>query len=167
MERKLPDGGFSKQLWLFKKVLTQERNSKGKIYSLHEPEVYFMSKGKAYKKYEYGCKASVVLTKKSGIIIGAMTFKTNIYDGHTLEDVLSQTEQLTGKAPKTATVDRGYKDKQTVGNTLINIPKPPLKRDPPYQKRKKRKHFRRRAAIEPVIGHLKSDHRGAKNFLKE
>jgi IS5 family transposase len=166
LERKLPDGGFSKQLGLFKKVLTQERNSKDKVYSLHEPEVYCMSKGKAHKKYEYGCKASVVLTQKSGIIVGAMTFKTNIYDGHTLEDVLSQTEQLTGKAPKTATVDRGYKGKQAVGNTLINIPKPPLKRDTPYQKRKKRKHFRRRAAIEPVIGHLKSDHRAAKNFLK-
>jgi IS5 family transposase len=166
LERKLPDGGFSKQLGLFKKVLTQERNSKDKVYSLHEPEVYCMSKGKAHKKYEYGCKASVVLTQKSGFIVGAMTFKTNIYDGHTLEDVLSQTEQLTGKAPKTATVDRGYKGKQAVGNTLINIPKPPLKRDTPDQKRKKRKHFRRRAAIEPVIGHLKSDHRAAKNFLK-
>ena len=95
-----------------------------------------MSKGKAHKKYEYGCKASVVLTQNTGIIVGAITFKTNVYDGHTLEEVLKQTEQLTGKTPKTATVDRGYRGKQTVGTTKINIPKPPLKRDTDYQKRK-------------------------------
>lgn len=53
-----------------------------------------------------------------------------------------------------------------VTNTQINIPKPPLKKDSDYQKQKKRKHFRRRAAIEPIIGHLKSDHRAARNFLK-
>jgi len=67
---------------------------------------------------------------------------------------------------KTATVDRGYKGKQQVGATIINMPKPPLKKDNDYQKRKKRKHHRRRAAIEPIIGHLKSDHRAARNFLK-
>jgi len=166
LERKLPQGTYTEELELYKRVLAQEKNSKHKIYSLHEPEVYCMSKGKAHKKYEYGCKASVVLTQKTGIIVGAMTFKTNVYDGNTLEDVLKQTEGLTGKIPKTATVDRGYKGKQAVGETKINIPKPPLKKDNAYQKRKKRKHFRRRAAIEPIIGHLKSDHRATRNFLK-
>lgn len=95
-----------------------------------------------------------------------MTFKTNLYDGHTLEDVLKQTKKLTGKAPKNAWVDRGYKGKQLVGETIINMPKPPLKRDNEYQKRKKRKHFRKRAAIEPVIGHLKQDNRAVRNYLK-
>ncbi|HCO85797.1 MAG TPA: IS5/IS1182 family transposase, partial [Arenibacter sp.] len=125
-----------------------------------------MSKGKAHKKYEYGNKASVALTQKTGIIVGAKTFRTNVNDGHTLEEVLAQTRELTGKAPKTDSVDRGYKGKQTVGDKHINIPKLPLKRDNAYQKRKKRKHFRRRAAIVPVIGHLKLDHRAARNFLK-
>lgn len=166
LERKLPEGIYSTELELYKKVLAQEKNSKNKIYSLHEPEVYCMSKGKAHKKYEYGCKASVALTQKTGIIVGAMTFTTNVYDGHTLEDVLEQTKYLTGRTPRTATVDRGYKGKQMVANTQINIPRPPLKKDNEYQKRKKRKHFRRRAAIEPIIGHLKSDHRAARNFLK-
>lgn len=73
-----------------------------------------MSKSKAHKKYEYGCKASVVLTQKTGIIVGAMTFERNKYDGHTLEDVLEQTEELTSKCPNMATVDRGYRDKQKV-----------------------------------------------------
>ena len=166
LERKLPEGVYSTELALYKKVLAQEKNSKNKIYSLHEPQVYCMSKGKAHKKYEYGCKASVVLTQKTGIIVGAMTFTTNVYDGHTLEKVLQQVNKLTGRTPKTATVDRGYKGKQVVENTQINRPEPPLKRDSPYQKRKKRKHFRRRAAIEPIIGHLKADHRAARNFLK-
>jgi IS5 family transposase len=53
-----------------------------------------------------------------------------------------------------------------VGETIINMPKPPLKRDNEYQKRKKRKHFRKRAAIEPVIGHLKQDNRAVRNYLK-
>jgi len=166
LERKLLDGSHRSELELFNKILSQKKNGKNKIYSLHEPEVYCMSKGKAHKRYEYGCKASVVLTQNTGIIVGALTFKTNVYDGHTLEEVLNQTKELTGKTPKTATVDRGYKGKQTIGTTKINIPKPPLKRDTAYQKRKKRKHFRRRAAIEPIIGHLKQDYRVERNYLK-
>jgi len=166
LERKLPDDSFETELDIFNKVLSQKKNSKNKIYSLHEPEVYCMSKGKAHKKYEFGCKASIVLGQKTGIILGAMTFTTNVYDGHTLPKVLDQVEKLTGKRPKSATVDRGYKGKQMIGTTKINIPKPPLKRDSEYQKRKKRKHFRRRAGIEPIIGHLKQDHRVARNFLK-
>lgn len=166
LERKLSLGTHVEELDLFRRVLAQKKDSKNKIYSLHEPQVYCMSKGKAHKKYEYGCKASIVLTQKTGIIVGAMTFERNKYDGHTLEEVLEQTEKLTGKRPKTATVDRGYRGKQKVGDTFIHMPKPPLKKDTAYQKRKKRKHFRRRAAIEPIIGHLKSDHRVARNFLK-
>jgi IS5 family transposase len=166
LDRLLPMGEYATELELYRQVLAQKKNSKNKIYSLHEPEVYCMSKGKAHKKYEYGCKGSIVLCQTTGIIVGAMTFKTNKYDGHTLEEVLAQTEKLTGQAPKTATVDRGYKGKQSIGDTQINFPKPPLKRDTAYQKRKKRKYFRRRAAIEPTIGHLKTDYRVAKNYLK-
>ena len=167
LDRKLPvDCPKRASLAIFRKVLNQTTKSKNKIYSLHDPEVYCIAKGKAHKKYEYGCKASIVLTQKTGIIVGAMTFKTNLYDGHTLGDVLNQTERLTGKAPRNAWVDRGYKGKQLVGQTTINMPKPPLKRDTEYQKRKKRKHFRKRAAIEPIIGHLKQDYRVAKNYLK-
>ena len=93
LDRKLPiDCPQRESLKVFKKVLDQTTKSKNKIYSLHEPEVYCIAKGKAHKKYEYGCKASIVLTQKIGIIVGAMTFKTNVYDGHTLEEVLSQTK---------------------------------------------------------------------------
>ncbi|MBU2914434.1 IS5 family transposase, partial [Reichenbachiella agariperforans] len=166
LDRKLPDQQTKETLALFKRVLSQERNSKNKIYSLHEPGVYCIAKGKAHKKYEYGCKGSVVLTQNTGIIVGAMTFEENIYDGHTLETVLNQTQILTGNYPKTATVDRGYKGTSKVKSTTIIRPSKPLKRDNTYQKQKKRKHCRRRAAIEPIIGHIKKDHRAVINYLK-
>ena len=166
LERNLTHNNHQKDLLVFKAVLAQTKNSKNKIYSLHEPEVYCIAKGKAHKKYEYGCKASVVLTQNTGIIVGAMTFENNIYDGKTLEQVLQQTENITGKHPKTATVDRGYQGMSKVNETKIIRPSKPLKRDSDYQKMKKRKHCRRRAAIEPIIGHLKSDYRVARNYLK-
>jgi IS5 family transposase len=166
LERKLPKGTYQKELALFKRVLSQSRTSKDKVYSLHEPEVYCIAKGKASKKYEYGCKGSVVLTQNTGILVGAMTFSKNIYDGHTLEVVLDQATSLTGSQPKTATVDRGYQGKNEVNGTKIIRPSKSLKKDTAYQKRKKRKHCRRRAAIEPVIGHLKADHRAVRNYLK-
>ena len=167
LERKLPEVKlYQPDLSLYKQVLNQQRGSKNKIYSLHEPDTYCIAKGKAHKKYEYGKKASVVLTQNTGIIVGAMTFEENIYAGHTLPLVLAQTKQLAGYSPQTGTVDRGYKGKNQVGETQIIRPSAPLKRDNAYRRQKKRKHCRRRAAIEPVIGHLKSDHRVSRNFLK-
>ena len=138
LERKLPHQQRAETLALLNKVLAQEKNSKNKIYSLHEPDVYCVAKGKAHKKYEYGCKGSVVLTQNTGIIVGAMTFEENLYDGHTLDVVLKQTQTLTGNYPKTATVDRGYKGSQKVESTSIIRPSKPLKRDNAYQKQRKK-----------------------------
>ena len=167
LERHLPlEHAFLKELELFKKVLVQTRKSKDKIYSLHEADVCCIAKGKAHKKYEYGNKSSVGLGQKSGIILSAISFKSNVYDGNTLEDVISQIKDLLDYYPKNAWVDRGYRGTNRVGETIINHPKPPLKKDSEYEKRKKRKHFRKRAAIEPIIGHLKQDFRVAKNYLK-
>ena len=166
LERNDVNSTYGKELTIFKSVLSQTKTSKNKIYSLHEPSSYCIAKGKAHKKYEYGCKASIVLTQNTGIIVGAMTFEENIYDGKTLDAVLEQTKELTGKYPKTATVDRGYQGMKQVKTTQIIRPSKPLKRDNTYQKAKKRKHCRRRAAIEPIIAHLKSDHSVARNYLK-
>ena len=106
------------------------------------------------------------MTQNTGIIVGAMTFEENLYDGYTLDVVLKQTQTLTGNYPKIATVDRGYKGIQKVESTSIIRPSKPLKGDNAYQKQKKRKHCRRRAAIEPIIGHIKKYHRAALNYLK-
>ena len=164
LERKLAQGLYGEELSLFKQVLLQTRNSKKKIYSLHEPDVQCISKGKEHKKYEFGNKVSIVYNL-SGVIVGAMGFR-NEYDGHTLEPALQQVEALTGKSPKTASVDRGYRGKSMIGDTKIQIPKPFNKRQSQYQQQKLKQAHRKRAAIEPVIGHLKSDHRLNRNFYK-
>jgi IS5 family transposase len=169
LERKLsPEqwSHYAEHFELFVKVINQKKNDKNKIYSLHEPQTYCISKGKEHKKYEFGAKASLVLTKNSGIIVGACSHDKNQYDGHTLPETLEQTSRLVGKAPEVGICDRGYRGTSQVGETRIVIPKPPGKRTTPYQKQKARKRFRRRAGIEPVIGHLKTDYRLARNFLK-
>ena len=157
---------YEEEIKLFEKVLSQQKGDNNKIYSLHEPKVYCMSKGKAHKRFEFGSKVSIVLTKNSGIAVGAYNFEENIYDGHTLPEVLEQIKRLTEKEPKVAIVDRGYRGESKVGNTEILRPKRPKKKATAYEKTKARKRFRRRAAIEPVIGHLKQDFRLSRNFLK-
>jgi len=151
---------------LFKRVLGQKRGDKNKVYSLHEPEVQCISKGKEHKKYEFGNKVSIIYTQTTGVIVGAVSFR-NEYDGHTLETALDQHEKLTGKRAQTAIADRGYRGKTTIGGTAISIPKPfNDKKLSKYKQIKMRKAFRRRAAIEPCIGHLKADHRLGRNFYK-
>lgn len=157
---------YESEIKLFEKVLAQEKGDKNKVYSLHEPKVYCMSKGKAHKRFEFGSKVSIVLTKNSGVAIGAYNFEENIYDGHTLPEVLEQTKRLTGKEPKVAIVDRGYRGISKVGKTEIIKPKNPKKNATPYEKTKARKRFKRRAGIEPVIGHMKQDFRLSRNYLK-
>jgi transposase, IS5 family len=95
------------------RILVQERDSKNKVYSLHEPSVECISKGKAHKKYEFGCKASIVLTHKECFVLNVKAFHGNPYDGHTLKKVLDSSEKLTGVTIKRAFVDKGYKGHQT------------------------------------------------------
>lgn len=155
-----------KDFLFYEKVLAQQSKDKNKIYSLHEPDVYCMAKGKDHVQYEYGNKVSIASTGKSNIIVGAVSHDKNIHDSHTLPEVLEHVKDSRGKSVKQATCDRGYRGKSTVGDTEIVLPKPPLKRDNRYQRDKKRKQCRRRAAIEPIIGHLKSDFRLSRNYLK-
>ena len=151
---------------LFQKVVNQQQKDKGKIYALHEPHIYAIAKGKDHKKYEYGTKASIVTTKNSGIIIGVTAHEKNEHDSKTLQAALESANKHRTKPIKEAICDRGYRGKKEVNGTMISIPGKPLKRDTKYQKEQKRKKFRRRAAIEPIIGHLKSDHRLSRNYLK-
>lgn len=166
MERKLPpQNNYISSLTLFKKVLSQKRNDTQKIYSLHEPHTQCISKGKEHKKYEFGSKVSIIKTKNSGVIIGALNIEKNDYDGHTLDPALEQQQRLTGHILKNNFVDRGYRGVKNVLGTNILTPQI-FSRLNNYQKQKMRKGFRRRAAIEPVIGHLKSDYRLSRNFYK-
>lgn len=157
---------YQKDFLLYERVLSQQPKDKNKIYSLHKPQVYCIAKGKDHKPYEYGNKVSIVSTAKGNLIVGVVSHEHNLHDSHTLPEVLQHIESSRGKAVKQAVCDRGYRGKQMVNGTSITLPKKPLKRDNRYQRDKKRKQCRRRAAIEPIIGHLKSDYRLSRNFLK-
>lgn len=166
VERKLQAKGldYSELLALFKRVLAQKKNDKDKIYSLHEPEVKCISKGKEHKPYEFGNKVSISWTG-TGVIVGALGFR-NEFDGHTLDKSIEQVERLRKRKPKNGICDRGYRGRSKVGDTVIHIPKAFSKHLSTYMQSKEKKYFRKRAGIEPVIGHLKSDHRLSRNFYK-
>jgi IS5 family transposase len=134
-----------------------------KIYSWHAPETECVAKGKANKKYEFGCKASVVATNKSNFVVGAMALHGRPYDGHTLKAALAQAARLTGVAPREAHVDRGYRGHGVdEAETKVVIAGQRRGVGPALRKRQKRRN-----AVEPVIGHCKNDRKtGPKNFLK-
>lgn len=155
---------YDKLLKIFDAILSQSRYSKDKIYSIHEPEVLCISKGKEHKKYEFGNKVSIIRSI-TGIILGAKSFRKE-YDGHTIDESLKQVERLTGRKIKVLSGDRGYRGKKEVNGTKIMIPDVPKKSDNRYQRNKKHKLFCKRAGIEPTIGHLKSDYRLGRNFYK-
>lgn len=166
LERKLPAGLYAAELVLFQKVLSQKRNDHNKIYSLHEPHVQCISKGKEHKKYEFGSKVSITTTKNSGVIIGAINIEKNDYDAHTLDPALEQQQRLTGHTLQRVFVDRGYRGINQIRDTQICTPKPFSEKLSSYQQQKMKRGFARRAAIEPRISHLKSDHRLSRNFYK-
>ena len=165
LERNLGEHGQHDELLsIFKKILLQHSNSSHKIYSIHEPDVQCISKGKEHKKYEFGNKVSIIRSA-TGVILGACSFR-NEYDGHTIEKSLEQVRRLTGKSIKRLAGDRGYRGKKEIDGTKILIPDTPKAKDTYYQRKKKHKLFCKRAGIEPTIGHLKSDYRLGRNFYK-
>jgi len=164
VERKLSEKAFQAHrgvMILAELILCQARKTKQKIYSLHAPEVECIGKGKAHRPYEFGVKVSLAVTHKEGFIVGIRTCTGNPYDGHTLDEQLDQVERLTGKVPAQTFVDRGYKGhgvSEERSRVLISGTRKlgyTLKR-----------HLRRRAAIEPEIGHMKADGLLGRNFLK-
>ena len=166
--RKLPEERRNillEELETYRKVVNQQRKDKQKIYSLHEPEVCCICKGKEHKKYEFGSKAAIAMTKTDCIIVGAKSFR-NEYDGDTLQGVLNQVAAVSGRSPKKAFCDRGFRGRDAEGCTAIVIPQAPSPNATEHMKRKARKNFGRRSAIEPVIGHVKNDFRLARNYLK-
>lgn len=157
---------YEKDFLFYERVLNQQPKDKDKIYSLHEPQVYCVAKGKDHKQYEYGTKASIVSTAKGGIILAVASHAQNLHDSKTLQTVIDQAHQVRQTPIDEAVCDRGYAGVKQVGPTQIILPGKRLKRDSRYQVHKKRLRCRRRAAIEPLIGHLKSDYRLSRNYLK-
>jgi IS5 family transposase len=168
--RKLPKEALAsnaKLIDIMQRVLAQTKNSSNKIYSLHEPSVSCIAKGKDHVKYEFGSKVSILITKTSGIIVGALNFTGNPYDGNTLESTLNQSERLRGIKSEKAIVDEGYRGRTQINETEIIRPhQKRKKKDEKYSKYKWKKWFRRRASIEPIISHMKFDHGLERNYLK-
>lgn len=163
IERKLPqpDAEMAVLLNRAKQIEQQKRSDSNKLYSMHAPEVECIAKGKVHKRYEFGCKVVLVTTSSSNWIVGAAAVHGNPYDGSTLSDVIEQTNQLTGVAPKLAAVDKGFR-----GTTHHPDGLQVLVAGTRTFKGTLKRLVKRRSAIEPVISHLKHDHALGRNFLK-
>lgn len=142
------------------RLLHQQRTDKNKLYSLHAPEVECIAKGKVRHPYEFGVKVSVAMTHKEGLVVGMKSMPGNPYDGHTLSAAVKQMNTLTNRTPQAVFVDRGYRG--------VEIPNVSIWRS--GQKRgvtgSLKKAIHRRSAIEPAIGHMKTDGRLGRNWLK-
>ena len=148
-------------LKLYQRVLSQQRGDSDKIYSLNGPNVKCYLKGKEHKKFEFGSKVSIVVNQQTSIKMVAINFTQILHDSKTKPEVLEQYERLNGKEAKVAFVDSGYKGVPTFKETTIHGSKP----DKNISKSKCKKH-NRKAAIEPVIGHLKQGYRLCRNYLE-
>ena len=157
---------YKDQLDIFETVLLQKKKDSHKIYSLHEPQVACIAKGKVAKKFEFGSKVSVAISKDGNVILGVVNYAGNPHDSKTVEDTLKQVEELTGQVVEEAVVDRGYRSKKIVNGTRIIKPGPLKSTATAYEKTKMRQYFRRRAAIEPIIGHMKNSYGMKRNYLK-
>ena len=154
-------------MWLERaqRVRTQQRFDQNKLYALHAPEVECIGKGKARQPYEFGVKSAIVVSHQHGLMLGARTFPGNPYDGHILSAVLEQVSNLTqdiGATLKHIVVDLGFRGVDADNPDKQIIHKGKYKSLNTQQKR----WLRRRSAVEPAIGHLKSDNRMNRCWLK-
>src|ERR1700756_559891 len=157
---------FAPLLDLALRVRHQEQRQRGpKVYSLHAPEVECIGRGKARAPYEFGCKVSIatpVTAPKGGqFVLHAKALHGNPYDGHTLAPVIADLEKFTGAAVRRVHGDKGYR-----GHNYPDRFKVWISGQVRRVTKAIRREMRRRAAVEPVIGHLKDDHRMRRNYLK-
>jgi transposase, IS5 family len=158
---------FVRPLALARRVHKQRYRQRGpKVYSLHAPEVECIAKGKAHRPYEFGVKVSIATPlhrcRGGQFVIHAAAVPGNPYDGHTLATVLPAIRQQIGAALTRVIADAGYRGHNA----------PPAQAPSVYTSAQKRgvipeikRELRRRSAVEPVIGHLKEDHRMGRNYL--
>ena len=151
---------FARLLGLTERLLTQERTSKNKLYSLHAPEVVCIAKGKAHRPYEFGSKVAVAVTNREGFVLASKALEGNPYDGHTLSATVDQVTALSGVEPDRIYVDQGYRGHDYGKTDQVFITRQRRGLTPTI-----RRELRRRSAIEPMIGHMKADGRLGRNYL--
>src|SRR5246127_636298 len=158
---------FVRPLFLARRVLEQERRQRGrKVYSLHAPEVECIGKGKAHRPYEFGVKVSVATTLAHAnggqFVTHVKALPGNPYDGHTLATVIPEMEELIGNTIERLILDKGYRGHNAPPDYKFRVFISGQKR---RMTPKIKRELRRRSAVEPVIGHLKSEHRMGRNYL--
>jgi IS5 family transposase len=158
---------LGRMLALARRVLDQKQHQRGpKVYSLHAPEVECIGKGKAHRPYEFGVKVSVATTlshaKGGQFVTHVKALPGNPYDGHTLETVIPEMEALIGNIIERLVLDKGYRGHNAPPDYKFRVFISGQKR---RVTPKIKRELRRRSAIEPVIGHLKSEHRMGRNYL--
>lgn len=156
------DEALATLLELCQRLVDQKPGDSNKLYSLHEPQVRCISKGKAHKRYEFGQKVAVATTNRGDWFVAAMLCQCNPYDGHTLDATLAQVESNTGVPLTDVYVDKGYRGHDYQGEAQVHIACSGSKR----LTRAQRKRRKRRSAIEPKIGHAKHDNRMNRCYLK-
>lgn len=156
---------YEEKLSMFKKILDQHKDSKNKIYSIHKPFTTCIAKGKAHKQYEFGNKVGLMVDPKTLVITAITSYQGNPHDSQTIEPLIDQIKRMNNQLPQEIVYDRGGRGKTEIQGIKISTPKPPSAKDTNYARQQKRKKFRRRAAIEPIIGHLKQQFRMGQNYL--
>lgn len=150
-----------------RRVRDQKQHQRGpKVYSMHAPEVECIGKGKAHRPYEFGVKVSVATThrhaKGGQFVTHAKALPGNPYDGHTLATVIPDIEALVGNTIQRAFTDKGYRGHNAPPDYKFRVFIAGQKR---RVTPKIKREMRRRSAVEPVIGHLKAEHRMGRNYL--
>ena len=156
---------YAPVLRTMERIVSQQRGDKSKVYSLHAPETSCIAKGKVHKKYEFGSKVSVASLSGSNVVVGISSYPGNPHDSKTLSSTLEQVKQYTGREYSRVLVDKGYRGHGDVGDREVIIPGKKHHASA-YALRRHKRLCKRRSAIEAIIGHLKSDHRLCRNYLK-
>jgi len=168
LERKLTDEqltAYKQPMELYWKVITQQRSDSDKVYSLHKPFTACIAKGKAHKKYEFGNKVGLLMHPTRRVILAIKSFEGNPHDSKTIEPLLEQIQSDQRPLPREVIYDRGGRGIKEALGVKVTTPGKAKTSDSLAKKRRMRRRFRRRAGIEPVIGHLKTDHRMGQNYL--
>jgi IS5 family transposase len=157
---------FATLLALAHRVPFQDHRQRGhKVYALHVPEVECTGKGKTRAPYEFGCKVSIATpaTKPKGdqFVLHAKALHGNPFDGHTLGPVIADLEKLTGVETRRIHVDKGYRSHNHSEKFRVWIIGQMRRVTRPI-----RREMKRRAAVQPVSGHIKAEHRMGRNYLK-
>jgi IS5 family transposase len=161
-QKQTPSTELAKLLETARRIHAQQRHDKNKIYSVHEPAVECIAKGKAGKPYEFGNKVSVAVSSRGGWFLGTRSITGNPYDGYTLAAQMRQVERMMGNSVGEVHVDMGYRRHDYQGAATVHVDKRQRGRTP----RALWRWMKRRAAVEPSIGHLKNEHRLERNRLK-